>query len=95
MKESCEQCRFSAPVESSRWTGFECRRNPPVQLNRPVAEWPRVAADSWCGEFVISAVAKPTTGKRETRPARAATEKAVVESTLQGEASSTVVNETA
>lgn len=79
MNQTCESCRYGAPVESTRWTGLECRREPPVQLNRPGAEWPHVSADGWCGEFVAAEAKaeRPVVGKRETRPARAAVETAV------------------
>lgn len=76
MSESCENCRFSAPVTDPKWEALtlECRRRPPVQGQRPAAEWPMVPDDGWCGEYDARpatsrapAKKRPAVGEVETR----------------------------
>ena len=75
MQGSCGECRFSAVVPAPKWAGLvECRRRPPLAGNRPVADWPQVHPDGWCGEFeakvkppVKKQAARPTSGDVETR----------------------------
>lgn len=79
MSDSCESCRFSATVENPKHQALtlECRRRPPEQGQRPAAEWPKVPADGWCGEYEPverpttprqpAAKKRPTVGEVETR----------------------------
>ena len=74
MSESCGTCRFSAPsVRPEKWDGLQCRRIPPVQGQRPAAEWPNIYGDGWCGDYEARPVAKaparkkPAVGETEVR----------------------------
>lgn len=68
MNDSCGTCRFSAVVPEPKFPGLiECRCRPPVPGNRPIADWPQVHSDAWCGEYET----RPVTSKpaRKPRPA--------------------------
>ena len=75
MADSCESCRFCAAGDGRFPSALECRRHPPVNGGRrPVAEWPHVYPDSWCGEFEArpatpraAAKKRPAAGSVETR----------------------------
>lgn len=50
--ESCDSCRFSAPLLSSYYPSWlkslrRCRRHAP----KPSGEFPYVLRDAWCGEY--------------------------------------------
>lgn len=75
MGESCETCRFSAPANNPQVPPFalSCRRRPPLEGRRPMADWPKVYPDEWCGEFeprpakVKPARKRPAAGEVEHR----------------------------
>lgn len=75
MQESCESCRFSRPTSKLPDT-LECRRQPPVQGNRPTAVWPLVYPGAWCGEYEGDPpkASRPRAGAKESRPAATADE---------------------
>ncbi len=67
MSESCESCRFSAPGGDRPPGALQCRRHPPVDAGRrPVAQWPAVFPEGWCGEYEArpAVASKPVAKKR-------------------------------
>lgn len=67
MSDSCQSCKFSAPSVGAYPEALECRRRPPVDCGRrPVAQWPKVYPDSWCGEYEQKTPTRQATKKRPT-----------------------------
>ncbi len=68
MQERCDQCRFFRPNPpasrpgvivfsgESVFGGGECRRRSPVWRGHELAQFPLVACEGWCGEFVHKSV---------------------------------------
>ena len=56
MIETCETCRF---WKTDNGVDGECRRNPPVGLNKFVG----VSASAWCGEWQKKALPMVTKGE--------------------------------
>ena len=74
VSDTCGTCKFSASVPEPKYPGLiECRRRPPMPGGRPVADWPQVPAEGWCGEFETAApppktrAKRPAAGEVETR----------------------------
>jgi hypothetical protein len=53
-KVTCEGCCFFAPEKGESPTQGECRRRAPMR-NWRIGEWPIVAKDDFCGEFLKAA----------------------------------------
>jgi|688.fasta_scaffold94626_5 hypothetical protein len=47
-EQRCSGCRYFFPDQHDLG---QCRRNPP-QIGPRGGQWPTVAADDWCGEWV-------------------------------------------
>lgn len=41
----CQNCKYC------EWETWECRRHPPVYLDRHTRGFPKVQAGDWCGDF--------------------------------------------
>jgi hypothetical protein len=48
-EQHCSSCRYFFPDQHDLG---QCRRNPP-QIGPRGEQWPTVAADDWCGEWVV------------------------------------------
>jgi len=54
MTDTCETCRYYAPVKTGYKEEGRCRFSPPAVV--PIAEdcmgvWPRVQETDWCGQY--------------------------------------------
>ncbi|MEC4750026.1 hypothetical protein [Methylomicrobium sp. Wu6] len=56
-KQTCAVCRYARKPGNIPDSSRQCQRHPPKIMHDPedFAEFPRVYADDWCGEFQIDA----------------------------------------